>query len=100
MPEGDSGAAKTRVQLDLSPEEVARLNWMMEVCGIATRKDLFNNALTLMEWAVDEIVDGRRIASLTDENGDRHFVTMPALRNAERQKNQWVPKQSRKHALG
>lgn len=85
--------AKTRVQLDLAAEEVRRMNWIMEACGLDTRKDLFNNAMTLFEWAVDEVVAGRRIASISSDD-EKTFVTMPALRNAEASRAQWAPRRN------
>lgn len=36
-----------RIQLDLADDRVAELRTLMEEARIATRKDLFNNALTL-----------------------------------------------------
>jgi hypothetical protein len=74
--------AKTRVQLDLSPLEVERMNWMMLVCGIENRKDLFNNALTLLEWVACEVGQGRKVASFDDNKKDRTILSMPVLNAA------------------
>lgn len=82
MPEFATSSAKTRVQLDLSPIEVERMNWMMEACGIESRKDLFNNALTLMEWVVQEVQAGRKVASFDDKTRERTILSMPILRTA------------------
>jgi hypothetical protein len=73
---------KTRVQLDLSPYEVERMNWMMTVCGIENRKDLFNNALTLLEWATGEVIEGKKIASFDDSTKERTILSMPILHTA------------------
>ena len=75
---------KTRVQVELNPREVARMNYLMEVCEIDSRKDLFNNATSLLEWVVMEIVKGRRIAAFDDETRERHILSMPILANAAR----------------
>ena len=75
--------AKTRVQLDLSVSEIERLNWIMDVCDLSSRKDLFNNALTLLEWAVKEVSEGRKVASFDEQTKDRSVLTMPILRSAE-----------------
>ena len=82
MPELSMPVAKTRVQLDLSATEIERMNWMMKVCGIESRKDLFNNALTLLEWATEEVLGGRKIASFDDESRDRRVLSMPILKTA------------------
>lgn len=76
--------AKTRVQVELNPREVARMNYLMEVCDIDGRKDLFNNATSLLEWVVSEVVKGRRIASFDDDTRERHILSMPILANAAR----------------
>ena len=77
--------SKTRVQLDMSAAEIQRLNWIMEVCDLTTRKELFNNALTILEWATRETVDGRKIASFDDTTKDRYILSMPALNAAANQ---------------
>jgi hypothetical protein len=73
---------KTRLQLDLSPQEVERMNWMMLVCGMENRKDLFNNALTLLEWAAFEVGQGRKVASFDDNKKERTILSMPVLNAA------------------
>ena len=77
-----SAEGKTRVQLDLSPTSIERMNRSMHVCDLETRKDLFNSALSLFDWAVEEVMKGRVIASLDEQ--DKHYtkMAMPALLNA------------------
>ncbi len=78
----DSLGSKTRVQLDLAPSQVRRLIWVMEACNLETRKDLFNTALTLLEWAVLEVVKGRSVASVDREAKHIVELAMPALSDA------------------
>jgi len=73
---------KTRVQLDLSPASIERMNRSMHVCDLETRKDLFNNALSLFDWAVEEVMKGRVIASLDEKDKYYTKMAMPALLNA------------------
>lgn len=75
---------KTRVQLDLAPSQMERLNWLMNACDLETRKDLFNTALSLLEWSVDEVRKGRVIASVDREAKHIVEITMPALADAAR----------------
>ena len=75
---------KTRVQVELHPREVARMNWIMEACGIDSRKDLFNNATSVLEWVVSEVVRGRLVASFDDAKKERRILSMPILANAAR----------------
>ena len=73
-----------RVQFDLLPHRLAAFDQLMEFCDLHTRKDLFNNAMTLFEWAVQEVRAGRKVASY--DNGSDHveIVRFPVLDNAAR----------------
>lgn len=68
-----------RVQLELSESRLAELKALMEVCGLSTQKELFNSALTLFEWAVNERRAGRNIASLDESTMSYKELAMPAL---------------------
>jgi hypothetical protein len=72
--------AMVRIQLELDPERVEDLDLLQNELKLATRKSLFNNALTFFEWAVREIKAGRTIASV-DAEGMVREVTMPAFSN-------------------
>ena len=69
----------TRIQFDLPDDKVAELEKLMAESGIKTRKDLFNNALTLLEWAIKEKKAGRTIASLDEQAKSYQEVLMPIL---------------------
>lgn len=75
---------KVRVQFDLSPHRVAELDALMEACGVETRKDLFNNALTILEWSVQEVMRGNSIASINEEQHAYRVLQMPVLNHAAR----------------
>jgi len=68
-----------RIQFELPEEKVKELEALMEAAQITTRKDLFNNALTLFEWALQERKTGRTIASVDEENKKYKELVMPAL---------------------
>lgn len=70
-----------RIQLDLPEEQVKELDELMRETKMATRKDLFNNALTLFQWAVKAKRAGRMIASVDEENKSAKELVMPALEN-------------------
>lgn len=74
-----------RIQLELPPAKVQELKDVMEEAGIETYKELFNNALTLLDWAIREVKDGNVLASV-DEKKDRYRVlVMPVLEKIGRQ---------------
>ena len=68
-----------RIQFDLPDEKVKELEALMEEAQIMTRRDLFNNALTLFEWAIQECRSGRTIASVDEHNKKYKELVMPAL---------------------
>jgi hypothetical protein len=42
------------VELKFPATQVQRLNWLMETGGFENRQDLFNSALSLLNWALQE----------------------------------------------
>lgn len=73
-----------RVQFEFTEQGIEELRKLMEVTNVATRKDLFNNAITLLEWAVKERGRGKIIASIDEENGRYKELEMPVLLEAWR----------------
>ena len=69
-----------RIQLDLPDDQVAELDKLMAETRLTTRKDLFNNALTLFLWAVKAKKAGRIIASVDEDHRIRELV-MPSIEN-------------------
>jgi metal-responsive CopG/Arc/MetJ family transcriptional regulator len=70
-----------RIQLDLPEDQVAQLDELMKETNIVTRKELFNNALTLFQWAVKAKRAGRMVASVDEASGNAKELLMPALEN-------------------
>ena len=68
-----------RMQFELPEARAAHLKEVMETCGLATQKDLINNALTLFEWAVKQRQEGRVISSVDETNKKWKELSMPAL---------------------
>jgi len=84
---------KTRVQFDLPASKIAQLEELMEETDSETRRELFNNALTLLQWAIEQRQEGYEIASYHREHKDLHIVKMPALNHVTRKRvaNPWKP---------
>jgi hypothetical protein len=70
-----------RIQLDLPDEQVAELDERMAETKLRTRKDLFNNALTLFDWAIKQKKAGRVIAAIDESQDIVKELLMPALEN-------------------
>lgn len=73
-----------RYQIDMSPQGVARINELKEFTGARTNKDIFDEALTLLDWAVVQVRSGRLIASIDDDKKLYRELAMPCLDNARR----------------
>jgi hypothetical protein len=73
-----------RIQLDLTEATVDHLKQLMQIIGVDTYKDLINNSITLLDWAVEEAQAGREIASVDEERGKYRELTMPILKHAQR----------------
>ena len=71
-----------RYQFEVSDERAAKLEQLKKDCDIATDKELFSNAITLLMWAVREVRAGRTIASVDENNSSFREVLLPALENA------------------
>lgn len=50
---------------------------MMLLCGLESRKELFNNAFSLLEWVVLERLKGRSIASVNEAEKSFRELHMP-----------------------
>jgi hypothetical protein len=73
-----------RIQIDIDEGGEQVLNNIKQATGVTTYKDIFNNAVTLFEWAVRQRAAGRVITSLDENTKGYKEMTMPALEEAER----------------
>jgi hypothetical protein len=78
-----------RIQFDLPNERLEELEQLRLECGLATKKDLFNSALTLFAWAVRQRREGRTVASLDERNNSYRELEMPALEAAAKKGAGW-----------
>ncbi len=68
-----------KLQLEITPSQMENLDSLIQKCGLTTRKELFNNAMTLFAWAVSESEKGNRVASYDEENDRIERLVYPAL---------------------
>lgn len=71
--------AITRIQIELADERVKELNDLMVRCGLTTKKDLFNNAMSIFEWAIEEAEAGKVIAAVNRAEQRYEVLRMPVL---------------------
>jgi len=68
--------------LDLSETQEALLKQVMSLCGLSSKKEAIENALTLLGWAAIESANGLSIASVDETRKQYREITTPALQNA------------------
>ena len=69
-----------RFQLDISREHLKELESLMKELGITTKKDLFNQTITLLEWAAAEPKSGRGIASIDEAKDVYKRALLPVVK--------------------
>ena len=77
----------TRWQIEFPDEQVEELEALMRKIRIDTKKDLINNALTLLDWAVSEIERGHAIGSFAQDDERFREVLLPGLAAARYSSN-------------
>lgn len=68
-----------KFQIEFSAQQVKNLDRLQELGGLSKRRDLINNALSLLEWVVREVNEGRMIASVDEKQHKYKEFTMPML---------------------
>src|SRR5258708_3149223 len=71
-----------RIQVELDEQGVAIVNKVRSMTGISTYKDLFNNAITLLDWAARQSYKGLAIAAADEAKQHYRELEMPALQYA------------------
>ncbi len=70
-----------RIQFEMPEDKAKELDVLLKEYGVSTKKELFNNALTLLKWAIKETRSGRYIASVDEKSGKYRELQMPILSN-------------------
>lgn len=66
-----------RIQFELPKDKADEIEKLMQDAGVPTKKELFNNALTLLKWALRETKRGNSIASIDEKHGKYRELQMP-----------------------
>jgi len=74
-----------RIQFELTDDQVKDIEKLMKRTGTSTKREFFNNAIAILEWAVDESSDGRKIASMDDSSHSYKELVMPIFRAAKQE---------------
>lgn len=76
---------KVRIQLDLTAKQAERFDGLVSYCELGSRKELFNVAMSLFNWATEEASKGKKIASYDEKRDHVETILIPALENARLQ---------------
>jgi len=68
-----------RVNFEIDENKLKALNNTMEIVGVKSRKEFFNQAISLLTWAIKEKQKGNIIASINDDNHHIREINMPLL---------------------
>ena len=77
----EPSSSQKRLQVPITDEQLAEIDALVSRSGLRTRTALFDSALCLFDWAIDQSAKGRSIAAVDDDDGTFYEITMPALRN-------------------
>lgn len=55
-----------RMQFEFSDERATEIGRLQQQCGFATRKDMFNTALTLLKWAARHAEQGHAVGAISE----------------------------------
>lgn len=71
--------ATKRYQFDVDSRDAAHIEAMKERIGAGTNGELFDNALTLLDWAINQAAEGRALASISQDEKSYRELAMPVL---------------------
>ena len=90
-----------RLQIEVESSQLEELEGLAEIGGARTKRELFNNALTLLKWAVAQKQRGLLIVAENPFTGASRELQMPFLENvaASARRGQPDPEKSQIHAV-
>lgn len=68
-----------RLQFDMTEDRLILFDKMVVDCGLRTRKDLFDYAMTLLKWAIEEAKAGNQVASFDRKTTSVELLKVPIL---------------------
>ena len=71
-----------RLQFNVTKEQDKKIKELMEKTGSPTKKDLFNNALSVFQWALNQVLEGRVIGSIDKDGNNYRELSTPSFDHA------------------
>jgi hypothetical protein len=73
-----------RLNFEMTESQMEALKALQVRLGARDMKDLVNQALTLLEWAADEVSNGNEIAAVHRDDKTYRVLVMPLLKKVAR----------------
>jgi hypothetical protein len=74
-----------RMQFEVPAEKAKEIEALIRECGFESKKDFFNNAITLLKWVARHTRNGNIIASI-DKGSERYTeFSMPFIEHIREQ---------------
>ena len=80
-----------RINFEFTEDQVKELKALQQKIGSTSMKEMFNSAMSILEWSVDEKIKGHEIASLDPNSNNYRILVTPILQKAGRQKQASAP---------
>ncbi len=71
-----------RIDFNFNDDQIKYLKSLQRKTGFSRVQEMFNSAMTLLEWSVDEKIKGNEIASIDPASESYRTIAMPILRKA------------------
>jgi hypothetical protein len=71
-----------RVQFEITAEQSKKIEELMKKTGTTTKKDLLNDALSMLQWAVRQVSNGRVVGSIDEKDNSYRELNTPTLEHA------------------
>ena len=66
-----------RIQFEMSEKKASELERLMMDTDSPTKRELFNHSLTLLEWVINEVKNGRVIGAIDEGKDSYKELVMP-----------------------
>ena len=83
------------IQYELSEHDSQIFEWLKKATKSITDQELLDNAMTMLQWGVEQVRQKRQVASFDAERKSYRVLQMPALQNAADIKPAAVKKRTR-----
>lgn len=74
-----------RLNFEFTEDHINDLKALQKKTGTSSMKELFNEALTILEWTIDETIAGNEIAALSEEDKNYRVLITPILKRVAKQ---------------